>query len=298
MEQLPLDVHLEIFHYLSLNERVNCRFVSRSFKNSVEISLRGITHLILYQVSPGEGREFEEKMDESYIGERFLSKPFVEAHFKKKINFSKKIDLVFYVFLHQFCCNLQVLRMNQFNLTYGSLLHLPAKLQFFTCYDLIVSQSKLHRWPASLLSRFPNLEAFDTTCRHSKQGYLMDTFTKAQLSSLSPICEIHLPKEGTPDEETLHLLSRGGTKFLDVRSGLSVNASFSISHPLAETLVALSIEFVSTNEFCPFPLPNLQYLTMTKQVFPTSVDNCRKTLTPNLRSFTYKGTLNSRSLNR
>ena len=75
-----------------------------------------------------------------------------------------------------------------------------------------------------------------------------------------PVCRIE--SEAASNEETVKLLAKGVTKCLHLLHWTNP-PPFSLSQSMAESLVALSVNFEPTVEFCvKFALPNLLHLTV------------------------------------
>ena len=298
INHLCLDIHLKICSYLSLTELANCRLVSHSLKLWAEKSLEYITRLHL-QVIPSQLKDDvqEERwvdwdeavakhMNESYVQAIFLSKPFVTVQVRG--GRSNEVDSTFYSFLGKLCPNLQVLRMEDVNFTGENLSLLASKLQFFTCREFCIPQWSLWTTLQFYFGQFPNLQGF--SCPNSPRMGLevFDSFVGYRFQLNRSICRI---QTALLNEETFELPSREGTKCLYLFRDLSGPPSPSLPHSLAESLVELTIDFAPTVKFCPFALPNLLYLTVTRRPeWPTDVANSDAFVSaPKLRSFIFAG---------
>lgn len=312
MDSIPLDVQLQVLSYLSLNELVECRLVSHSFKQMLDESLRCITHVQVTNEREDESdvedeedankkeddkykvyRTVKEAMKESYIGRTFYSKPLVKAH----VLFDDQNSLCseFFSFLREFCPNLRVLRMDDCSLFGDQLFALPPKLEFFTCRDFSPPRTRESAQQVhSPFVHLANLKGFLTDFSDASYNQRQIRFKKDFLKLNGAVCQI-LTQEVDP--EVLQLLNRGGTKCLHLDLDQSVFSSFAISQPLAGSLVELSLDFLPTGKLCPFSLPNLLYLAVNcsdrRQAMRPSEGFIS---TPNLRSFTYRGWITSEVL--
>ena len=289
MDQLPLDVHLEISSYLSLNEIANCRLVSHSFKMWAEARMQHITHLKLrinFVRLPTNGVKYEwdgtieKEMEESYVRHTFFFKPCVTA--LVHIGCSYGPDSTFYAFLGKLCPNLQVLDLYHFDINKENLTLLASELQFLICGSVLSRMRSLRIVPSSL-DQFPNLKGF--ACRNESCSKYINPLNKRLLQLNRPVCELRSKK--ALDEETVKLLARGGIKRLHLR--MESGPAFSLSQSLAESLVDLSVDFVPYLTFCPFTLPNLLYLTIRYEKEWSETDSTALVSAPNLRCFTWEG---------
>ena len=279
MDHLPPEIQKEIFSYLSLEEMVHCRLVSHSFKVLAEERMKHITHLNLEWVGLTSGLSSSE-MDESYVQHTFLSKPFVTV--TRQYEFLSSPTTGFFAFLGKFCSNLQVLRMDDLNLSYDHLVLLGPNLQFCTCQCLFPGSSE--RTAASLLRQFPNLKGFKYG--NSLDNQYAKSWRRELLQLGRPVCDVD--RETASRQETVELLARGAIKCLRL-PGSWTGPPFSLPQSLAESLVELSVEFEPTVEFCPFALPNLLYLTVTCEHDDTSHHLSPIVSAPRLRCLTFNG---------
>ena len=275
MDTLPPQVQLKISSYLSLNELVDCRLVSHSFKNWAEAGMRNITHLEV----PNDNEKVEwdvavEEMKESYVQHKFFSKPFVTVHVESLYNFSDRIwclevagrDLQkkFCAFLGKFCPNLQVARLGYIHLYYQDLVLLGSQLQFFTCGDVRPGPrfGNSQRIVPSSFDQFPNLEGFihsyvDGLIHDSSNLNQTNPIIHALLNSNRPV---YIQK--ALNKKDVDLLAEGGAKFLHLLRNDIAPRPFSLPQSLAESLIELVVDFLPNVKFCPFTLPNLLYLAI------------------------------------
>ena len=290
MNSMPLDVHMKILPYLSLNEIAKCRLVTRSYKQVVEETLKYVTHVSVTKKREENAVQNNRKevLDLFYIRITFFSKPFVEAHLKDL----SWTDSLFLVFLAKFCPNLRVLRIKGHSLFSDQLLLLQPSLQFFTCDDLSFENRDSLEYAQSLCAHLPNLQGFITYL----SLFPIYANKKAQFSkelfklngTLCRICDHEV------DGEFLQLLTRGGTKFLHMCLRYRVLPPFCISQPLAESLVELSLDFLPTGRFCSFSLPNLVLLEVKRPLeLPAIAQIGRFPSMPNLRNFIFKAMIAS-----
>ena len=290
MDHLPLEVHLKISSYLTLNKLAECRLVSHSFKLWAETNMQHITHLKLcdswlnnvvkYDLRSWD-EAVEQQMKESYVQHTFFSKPFVTALVKSR-KCLRQAGSRFYAFLGKFCPNLLVLQMDNFYFTCKNLLLIGSKLQFFTC-DGFSDERSIHIPPFSL-EQFPNLKGF--TYSRVIHTECINSLIRRLLQLNRAVCVIKSKEE--LDEETVKLLARGGTKCLHFR-WKSSNSPFSLSQSLAQSLVELSINFVPFVSFCPFTLPNLLYLNIDGWNGWPANNSTALVSAPNLRCLTWEG---------
>ena len=261
MDHLPLEVHLKVSSYLSLNQLAHCRLVSHSFKIWAEARMQLITHLELCRSEPEKGVKYElrddwdetveAEMQESYVQHTFFSKPFVTA-----VVAGYRTGSRFYAFLGKFCPNLQVL--DGFVISCENLALLGSKLQLFTCNYFSPARSD-HIAPSSL-DLFLNLKGLISSFLGDSKNTMDKSLIRKLLQLDGPICIID--SNDALDEEIVKLLARGGIKCLHFHTFWRPPA-FSLPQSLAESLVELSVDCVPTVKFCPFPLPNLLYLTIS-----------------------------------
>ena len=102
LNRIPFDVWLNIFSYLSLEDRMSCRLVCKLFKEQVNKSLRYVIRLLVLTHKKDDER-YNEEVEESFIKAKFLSKPFVKV--KTKMNYQDS----FFTFIGKFYSNLRVL---------------------------------------------------------------------------------------------------------------------------------------------------------------------------------------------
>ena len=298
MNHLPMEVHLKISSYLSLNQLADCRLVSHSFKVWAEVNMQLITHLQLrsnlskkdvkYELRDDWDETVEEEMKESYFQHTFLSKPFVTAVVATRYP-TYRAGSRFYAFLGKSCPNLQVLRMNDFTFSCEDLTLLTPELQFFICKDFTPGRSA--SIVAHTLDQLPNLKGFiSSDDDRVSDPECINSLNRQILQLNRPGCVIG--SEEALDEETVELLARGGTKCLRFRRKKSDSPSFSLSQSLAESLVELSVNFAPTSTFCSFALPNLLYLTICcdEQEWP-AIDPNAFVSTPNLKCLTWAGVI-------
>ena len=289
MDRLPPEMQQEIFSYLWLDEMAHCRLVSHSFKLRAEESMKRITHLDVgrSKLEPAYlwtlyGSDTKE-MNESYVKHTFFSKPFVKAQVPST-DYSLVGSRVF-AFLAKFCPNLQVLEMGCVHFSCDDVLLLGPNLQYFTCLDFHPGISG--RTAASVLHQLPNLKGLEIRFPYGDgQKQYKDSWNRALLQLNRPVCR--LGREAASSEETVELLAREGTKCLHF-STYRINLPFSLPQSLAESLVELSVGFEPTVQFCPFPLPNLLYLTVTCEHEDTSHHLGPILSAPRLRCLTYNG---------
>ena len=286
MDSVPVNVHLQILFHLSLNEIAECRLVTRSFKQVFEESLKHVTC-----ISAGDEKEWSkshsEGKDLSYIRQTFFSKPFIKAHIQ--VESSKRVYSRFFKFLAKFCPNLRVLRMHGDELSCRQLLLLPPRLEFISCDNLSFRPRKTAKHVQSLCAHLPNLQGFIYYYPHFR---LISDETATQVSKEllrlnRPICQICRPRG--MDEELVQLLARGGIKYLHMCKKKRFLPSLSISQPLAESLVGLSLDFFPTGKHCSFSLPNLLFLEVAGHEQRTAIARIESFLsTPNLTHFIFR----------
>ena len=287
MDHLPPQKQQDIFSYLSLNEMAHCRLVSHSFKLHAEESMRHITHLDFQSKLESAfswigHKSYPEEMNESYVEHTFFSKPFVRAQFQRPYPSPLRDPSGLLAFLAKFCPNLQVLRMAY--LPCDDLL-LGSNLQYFTCVKFSAGSSG--RTAASVLQQLPNLKGCQIgSANKGDQKQYKDSWNRALLQLNRPVCEIE--EEAASSEETVELFARGGTKCLKLPKSWT-GPPLSLPQSLPESLVELSVEFEPTVQFCPFPLPNLLYLTVTCEHEDTSHLLGPVVSAPRLRCLTYRG---------
>ena len=291
MDNLPLEVQYKLVSYFSLNDLTHCRLVSHSFKVWAEARMQLITHLKLssdfpkkvvnYKLRHNWDERIEEEMKESYVQHKFFSKSFVAAKVASQ-RWPHRADSSFFLFLGEFCPNLQVLQMNCFTFSREDLALLGPKLEFFTCFDLAFNLSR-HIDP-SLLEQLPHLEGF--ICHRSSFVSDMDPINIALLESNRPV--YLMESKGQLEEKTVELLAKGGSKYLHLHTRSAFFLS-SLPQSLAESLVELSVNFVPTVTFCPFTLPNLLYLTIDCVREWETIDPDEFVSAPNLKCLTCEG---------
>ena len=179
--------------------------------------------------------------------------------------------------------------MDYSTFSWDELVLLGSNLQYFTCFKLLPGTSG--RTAASLLLQFPNLKGF--RCHSGCHRDYITSCNRELLQLNRPVCEIE--REAAPSEETVKLLARGGTKCLKLPESWN-GPLFSLPQSLAESLVGLSLRFEPTVKFCPFPLPNLLYLTVDCENADPSHHLRPIFSAPRLRCFTFKERAGSTSL--
>ena len=287
MDHLPLEVNLKVFSHLTLDELAHCRLVSHSFKLWAEASMQLITHLELRESKNRAKwdleydsdldlhydldwtKTVEKEMKESYVQNTFFTKPFVMA--------LVQIDEPrFYAFLGKFCPNLQVLRMEDFDISCEKLGLLGSKLQLFTCNQF--SPGRSGSIDPSSLYQLPNLQGFIYS--YVKDPDYTNSLNRELLQLNRTVCMVE-----DLGGETVKLLARGGVKCLFLLTRRS--GRFSLPQSLAGSLVEMSVVFVPTGTFCPFSLPNLLYLTIADRWEEWPATNLTALVTaPNLRCLT------------
>lgn len=305
MNELPLDVHLEILAYLSINERARCRLVSKPLKNSSEFSLRSITHLSVSQMCYDEHREIindsvktaEEEMIGSYVRDNFLSRPFVRG----RTNYfwqSDEVDPSFFPFIGKFCPYLKVLRMKGMVISRENLLHISKSIQYFTCYRFVLPTNFERKdISSSFLAPLPLLKGFDEGndwCDGRKEC-ATNCLARRLLQLNRPIAKIYMTKV----KPILRLLDReSGVRCLDIRRKKDAPSFYSVSKPLAQSIEDLTVNFVPNNEFCKFALPKLRYLkVINKFDWPPPIEFEGKMISAsNLKGFSFHGNITYGSL--
>ena len=266
MDHLSLEMQLEIYSYLSLNQLAHCRLVSHAFKAWAEAMMRHITHL---EVPPPLLKKEEwdvrvrKKMKEDCY-RHTLSKPSVTALPRVLIDHAGS---EFYAFLGKFCPNLQVLRTEHLFFSVKDMVLLASKLQFFACKQF--SHGESERTASSLLDQFPNLEGF--------------TYSSLSDWDLDYVNSIN---------DTLRQLKGGRIKCLR----LLESSSLPLPQSLSESLIELSVDCLPTVEFCPFPLPNLRYLTIDTEYKRPAINSTALASAPNLRYFAWRGSFDVQHL--
>ena len=180
MEQLPIEVLNTIFSFCSVNDRAECRLVSRALKKAAEISLRSVTHLNTEPTGRSEWPDrVENGIPSSYCDEIFLHKPLVDV----RVKYTDCKELFF--FLSQYCPNLQV--VSSFSLEYEQLVPIASTLQFFHCMDLLIP-SALKDDSESLFAPFEQLKGFQV----SKRSRLYFLFAKYLCQRGRPIFSLEI----------------------------------------------------------------------------------------------------------
>ena len=281
MDHLPLEVHVKIFSFLSLNDRVKCRLVSTAFKQAAETSLNSITHL----EGQNDGRirwpvRVEDGVATSLTEEKFFSRPFVDA----RVKCGRVGESTFFTFLATYCPNLRVFAVD-YPCAYEQLIQIAPSIQFFSCEGPLV-QNDLLRQPESLFGPFKMLQGFK--CSSSEFSV---AFAKYLHMHNRPIFKLYIRSAGQEDidHETLQSMAQTGISCLNI-SMSDTSIIQHISESLANCLVDLTIYFNPSDNFCKFTLANLRYLKMKSQYLTAECNPflCQN-LTPNLMSFEYSG---------
>ena len=157
-----------------------------------------------------------------------------------------------------------MLQTEHFDFSLKNLVLLGSKLQFFACEKFFGGSE---RTASSLLDQFPNLEDFTCSC-FSDWNYVNSiNNTLRQLRGEESSAFTH-PQESFT----------------------------SASSSLAESLIELSVDCLSTVKFCPFTLPNLGYLVIDDLLGCPAINSTALASAPNLRCFTWQGRVDIQNL--
>lgn len=309
MNLLPLEVHENIFSFLSFNNRVKCRSVCRSLKSSVEHNLSSLTHL---RIRKDETAEENEEKFLSYPQEQFFSGPFVHL-------FIKDISEVRYKlcqFLGHFCPNLRVLDADC--LPYTGLLQISFSLRYLRCYvecelydfmlpsvhsnistDMQTDGTEvLKARELSLFEPFSNLQVLD-----AGQEDLFDSFTFSRhlLQQDKPVSMVKIDLKPNLSIDSKFYESLASCRLACLELYVYSSPSPTIPKVLAEHLVDLTIHFESKRthfyrnceEFANSPFPRLNYLTLTCEYpfnnLEPNIYSCLVSSLPPLKRFTFRG---------
>ena len=282
MEQLPLEVLEKILSFCSINDRAECRLVSRVLKEAAEISLSSVTHLNIQRGPVGRlkwPKRVENESPKSYSDEIFFHKPLVDV----RVKYTDSKELFF--FLAHYCPDLQVVSASSFELEYEQLVQIASRLQFFHCMDLLIP-SALKDDSESLFAPFEQLKGFQVSDFPQKLDVL---FAKYLFKRHRPIFTLQRLSLRDIGLATFELMARTGISCLSIDSTHNAMVQ-QIPEALAGCLVDLTVESNPPAQFCRCPLPKLQYLRLQRQrvVAESNPLFCRQ-LTPNLKRFEFDG---------
>lgn len=273
-KQLSFDAWVELLSYVDVNDRLNCRLVSREIKRSADASLRSITHLRMVRIY---GWEIDTP---PYFEDLFLSKPFIEVVAPR---YHEERDM-FFSFIGKFCPNLQVIDAFDYSFTLENLSKVAANLQYFRSYTVCLPLEFNEETLQSDFSPFEHLQAFDIDVEWVNASLTM-SFNRHLLKRNLPILRIIASKDAPTDDETCKLMLRKTVSSLHLhvwKTNEKINDLF--LDFLAENLVEISLERLSIYVLGRRHFPNLLYLKIKYDsnipAAITELPSC-----PNLRRF-------------
>ena len=272
LASIPSEIWVNIFSNLSLEDRMSCRSVCKSFKEHVDLGLKRVTHLRIsgrdHEFSPG-----------CYIKETFLSEPFASAREKDEHLKTSQRD-EFFTFIGKFCPKLRVLDAKKIRITLENLVKVANNLEYFRCSWLEVAK-KQRKSPESVFAPFRHLQTFDLPCPISKQisnfSLVYQLFRQNR-----PIFRLYLPNIKQIDQKEWQTICRQEIKCLSISS--SKYDFLPIPDSLASTLVDIYVKgFVEIFFSSRLILPSLVYLRLDWANSEFIDLSLRFPCTPNLR---------------
>lgn len=291
MQSLPPEVRGRIFSQLNLNEQVKCRLANRVFKELIDGHLKAISHLRILLVYDST-RPLKE---ESYLHEKYLSEPFVEAIVEIRVydnTFYDNIDRNFISFVSKFCPNLKVFDAKRFTTSLEDLLPVAKNLIFFRLRRIVLAEQ------FDSFKQFDNLESFELEKEDEVSLKLYTLLAKKLLEENKPIPVLKKPSLETIDKETFKEMSIN--RILSITYDEQPEKMHPISAFLAKNLLDLSINFIPRSGFCQGPLPLLKYVKIDRKYDEDSTEDefCSDFFftSPQLRFFSFKGKISTNLL--